>query len=82
MTAMAIRNELTGYINELPEEKLSSVLDYVLFLREKKYSWEATSIEDVYRNIEEGLDDIKHGRVFPLEDVMREAHALIDRYDV
>ncbi|MCL1884131.1 MAG: hypothetical protein FWF81_10325 [Defluviitaleaceae bacterium] len=82
MTITAIKDEVIGYMNDLPEEKLSSLLDYARFLRKKNHSWEATCIEDVYRSIEEGLDDIKHGRFYPLEDVMREAHELIDRYEV
>ncbi|MCL1884132.1 MAG: DUF2281 domain-containing protein [Defluviitaleaceae bacterium] len=72
MTITVIRDEVIGYINELPEEKLSSLLDYARFLRKKNHSWEATCIEDVYRNIEEGLDDLKHGRCEPFEDTMRD----------
>jgi len=82
MTATAIRTEVIGYINELSEDKLSSALDYVLFLREKKHPWEATCIEDVYRNIEEGLDDLKHGRCEPFEDTMRDLRKMVSSYEL
>jgi len=82
MTATAIRNEVISYINELPEEKLSSALDYVRFLREKKHSWEATCIEDVYRSIDEGLDDIENGRVKPFDEAMSEIREKLAKYGV
>ncbi|MCL2198658.1 MAG: hypothetical protein FWB80_07025 [Defluviitaleaceae bacterium] len=82
MTATAIRNEVISYINELPEDKLSSALDYVRSLREKKHPWEATCIEDVYRSIEEGLDDLENGRCEPFEDTMRDLRKMVATYEV
>jgi len=82
MTAMTIRNEAIGYINELPEDKLDIVINYLRNIRAKKNPVEVTTKEELYRRLEEGLDDIKNGRVHPFEDVMREVHDLIDQYEV
>ena len=78
----AIRNKAIEFIHEIPEERLASLLDYMQFLCEKKHPLEITSKEELYRHLDEGMDDIKNGRVYPLEDVMREVHVLIDQYDV
>jgi predicted transcriptional regulator len=82
MTATAIRNEAIGYINELPEDKLDAVLHYLREIRTKKNPVEVSTKEELYRRLEEGLDDIANGRVHSLEEVMREARAVIDQYAI
>ncbi|MCL1884141.1 MAG: hypothetical protein FWF81_10380 [Defluviitaleaceae bacterium] len=82
MTATTIRNEAIGYINELPEDKLDVVVNYLRNIRAKKNPLEVTTKEELYRRLEEGLDDIENGRVYPFEDVMREMRDLIKQYEV
>ena len=78
----AIRSKAIGYINELPEERLASALDYLQYLSEQKHPLQISGREELYRFVNEGLDDINNNRVEPLEDVMREVHELINQYDV
>ena len=70
MTATIIRNEVIGYINELPEDKLYSALDYIRFLREKKYPVEISIEEELFDEIEKGLEDVRQGRVRPFKEAM------------
>ena len=70
MTATTIRNEVIGYINELPEDKLYSALDYIQFLREKEYPVGISSEEELFNEIEKGLEDVRRGRVRPFKEAM------------
>jgi len=70
MTATTIRNEVIGYINELPEDKLYSALDYIRFLCEKKYHVGISSEEELFNEIEKGLEDVRQGRVRPFKEAM------------
>jgi len=67
---VAIREKAIGYINEMPEERLAGVVSYLQFLVAQKHPLEITSKEELYREIDKGLDDIEHGRVRPFEDAM------------
>ncbi|MCL2362349.1 MAG: hypothetical protein FWC73_11130 [Defluviitaleaceae bacterium] len=69
---VAIRNKAIEYINELPEERLVSALNYLRFLGEQTHPLEITSKEVLYRKIDNGLEDVAHGRVRPFDDVMEE----------
>jgi hypothetical protein len=82
MTAAAIRNEAIGYINELPDEKLRIVINYLRNIGAKKNPVEVTTKEELYARLEAGLEDIRHGRVTSMEEVMREARAIIYNHDV
>ncbi|MCL2050058.1 MAG: hypothetical protein FWG87_15160 [Defluviitaleaceae bacterium] len=70
MTAM--RNEAIAYINKMPEEKIENAVNYLRLLHEKRNPAEASGIEEVYERIEAGLEDFKHGRSRPFEEVMGE----------
>jgi len=59
---VAIREKAIGYINELPEESLVNVISYLRFLVEQKHPLEVTSKEELYRRIDEGLEDARQGR--------------------
>ena len=77
---LAVRERAVEYLNAVPEEKLPGVIDYLRFVCEPKNPAEVTTKEELYRRIDEGMEDMRQGRVYPLEDVMREAHTLIDQY--
>lgn len=77
-----IRSEIMGYINEIPEERLPSALDYLRFLCETKNPLEITSKKELYRKIDEGLDDLEHGRDEPFEDTMRDLRQMVVGYEV
>jgi len=68
----AVKERAINYINEMPEEQVFSALDYLRFLSERRPSYEITTKEEFYKNIEEGLEDIRQGRVRPFRDVMDE----------
>jgi len=68
----AARKIAMEYLNEVPEEKLPGVIDYLRFICEPKNPLELTSKEDLYRRIDEGLEDVQQGRVRPFEDAMNE----------
>ncbi|MCL1884952.1 MAG: hypothetical protein FWF81_14495 [Defluviitaleaceae bacterium] len=78
----AVRNEAIGYINEMPEEKLTSALDFLRGLCEKKHPLEITSEEEFYNKLEEGLDDMRNGRGVPIEDAMRDLRQRVESYGV
>jgi hypothetical protein len=82
MTAATIRTNLIEYVNELPEEKLPSLLDYVRFLCEKRNPAEVTTLEEVYQRIDEGLDDLAHNRSEPFEDTMRDLREMVAQYEL
>ena len=77
-----IRSRAIEFIHEIPEEKLTSLLDYMQFLCEKKHPLEITSKEQLYRHLDEGMDDLKNGRYEPFEDTMRDIRQMIAQYDV
>jgi len=68
----AIRDRAIGYINELPEEKLHSLIEIIHYLKEEKHPLEISSKEELYKKLDKGLSDIKNGRVRPFDDVMDE----------
>ena len=78
----AIRNEAIGYINELPEEKLVSALEYLKRLCEKEHPLQVKSKEELYSRIDAGLDDLKNCRGEPFEDTIRDLRQRIARHEV
>jgi len=70
MTAM--KSEAIGYINELSEEKMISVLNFLRSIRMAKHPLEVSSKEELYRKLNEGLDDIENGLVQPFEEAMQD----------
>ena len=77
-----LREEAIGYINDLPEDKLVGLLDYMQFLCEKSHPFVVNSLEELYAAIDEGLEDLKHGRHEPFEDTMRDLRKIIADYEL
>jgi len=69
---LAIKEKAIGYINEMPDERLASALDYLRFLCEHKLPYEVTTKAKFFNKIDEGLADMKHGRMQPLDEAMWE----------
>ena len=82
MTATAIRKEAIEYINELPEEKLGNVITYLRNIGAKKNPVEVTTKEELYARLEEGLEDIRQGRVQPFDEAMREIRQELEQYGI
>ena len=78
----AIRSRAIEFIHEIPEEKLTSLLDYMQFLCEKRHPLEITSKEQLYRHLDEGMDDIKNGRFLPFDEAMREIRQELKQKDI
>ena len=70
MTATTIRNEVISYINELPEDKLYSALDYIQFLLKKQYPVGISNEDELFNEVEKGLEDVRRGRVRPFKEAM------------
>jgi len=64
---MTVRDNVHQLVDTLPEERLADVLDY---LAELKDGEEPLSSE-TEAAIEEGLDDLRHGRTITLEEYRR-----------
>lgn len=79
---LAIRSEAIGYINEMSEEKLTSALEFLRGLCDKNHPLEITSKEELFKKLEVGLDDMKHGRGEPFEDTIRGLRNMVVQYDV
>ena len=79
---LAIRERAIGYLNEVPEEKLPGVIDYLRFVCEPKHPLEVTTREEFYRRIDEGLEDMRQGRVQPFEEAMQEIRQKLAQYGV
>jgi hypothetical protein len=64
---MTVRDNVHHLVDTLPEERLADVLDY---LAERQDGEEPLSSE-TEAAIEEGLDDLRHGRTITLEEYRR-----------
>jgi len=83
MTATtSMKSKAITYIHELPDETLPSALSYLRYLSEKKHPLEVTSIEEVYARIEEGLEDVRQGRVRPFREAMQDIRRELAQYGV
>lgn len=64
---------ISDKIKQIPDylsDELSDFVDYLLFKKEK--DWAENLSEEEKNSIEQGLDDIKNGRVHSHESVMDE----------
>jgi len=78
----AIKNEAIGYINELPEEKLIAVINFLRNLQTAKHPLEISCKKELYKKLDKGLEDVENGRARPFDDVMDEImHDLQKRID-
>jgi hypothetical protein len=68
----AIKDRAIGYINEMPEEKVHSLIEIIHYLAEEKHPLEISSIEELYKRLDEGLDDVANGRGKPLAEAMKD----------
>jgi hypothetical protein len=64
---MTVRENVHQIVDTLPDERLEDVLDYLAELSEPNEPLSA----ETRAAIEEGLDDIRHGRTIPLEEHRR-----------
>ena len=65
--AVTIRENVHNLVDALPEERLAEVRDYIADLQD-----EDTALSpETAAAIEEGLDDIRHGRTISLADYAR-----------
>ncbi len=69
--SMTVRDELHRIVDELPEEKLADVRQFVDDLKAGCEGEEPLSAETLVA-IQEGLEDIKAGRTVSWEQVKRE----------
>lgn len=64
---MTVLEDVHQLIDELPEERLADVRDYIADLRDE----DATPGPETAAAMEEGLGDIRHGRTISLADYRR-----------
>ena len=69
---MAIRENAMRQLEIVPDEKLQWVIDYMRLVCESSPPYEVTTKEVFYRNLDEGLEDMRQGRVRPFQDAMTE----------
>ena len=69
MTASQLKTALNEIAGKLPKSKLESVIAYANLLSSKKDFYLDLTEEDK-KGIQDGLDDIKHGRVMTFEESM------------
>lgn len=72
MEAITHKN-ISEKIKQIPEylsDELSDFVDYLLFKKEK--DWAENLSESEKKSIEQGLDDIRNGRIHSHESVMEE----------
>ena len=79
---LAVRERAVEYLNAVPEEKLPGVIDYLRFVCEPKNPAEVTTKEELYRRIDEGMEDMRQGRVKPFDEAMREIRQELAQYGV
>jgi len=65
--AMTVRENVHQVVDMLPDDRLDDALDYLAELSEPD---EALSAETL-AGIQEGLDDIRHGRTISLDEYRR-----------
>lgn len=78
----AIRDRAIGYINEMPEEKVHSLIEIIHYLAEEKHPLEISSMEELYKRLDEGLDDVANGRGKPLAEAMKDIRKELAQYGV
>jgi len=64
------------------EKQIASALDYLCFLCEKRFPFEVTSRNELYRKIDEGLEDMRQGRVQPFAETMQEVRQGLEQYGI
>ena len=65
--AMTVRENVHQLVDKLPEDRLEDALDYLADLKESDEALSAATAAA----IEEGLEDIRHGRTISLEEYRR-----------
>jgi hypothetical protein len=65
--AMTVRENVHQLVDTVPEERLADVLDYLAELQDGEEPLSA----ETEAAIEEGLDDLRHGRTVTLEEYRR-----------
>ncbi len=79
----AFKKELYNTINALPEELLSKVIDYMKYLEFSYVTNNAPSEliieneEDLNEKLNEGIEDLKNGKVCTLEDAYSEIEQIL-----
>lgn len=79
----AFKKELYNTINALPEELLSKVIDYMKYLEFSYVTNNAPSKliieneEDLNEKLNEGIEDLKNGKVCTLEDAYSEIEQIL-----
>lgn len=79
----AFKKELYKTINALPEELLSKVIDYMKYLEFSYVTNNAPSEliieneEDLNEKLNEGIEDLKNGKVCTLEDAYSEIEQIL-----
>jgi len=69
---VAIRESAMRQLERLPEDKLQGVIDYMRFMCEPSPPYDVATEEEFHTRIEEGLEDMRQGKVRPFRDVMKE----------
>jgi predicted transcriptional regulator len=65
--SMTVRENVHQLVDTLPEERLADVLDYLAELQDGEEPLSA----ETEAGIEEGLEDLRHGRSVTLEEYRR-----------
>lgn len=79
----AFKKELYNTINALPEELLGKVIDYMKYLEFSYVTNNAPSEliieneEDLNEKLNEGIEDLKNGKVCTLEDAYSEIEQIL-----
>jgi len=69
-------------LERVPENKLQGLFDYMRFVCEPSPPYEVTTKEEFYKNIEEGLEDMRQGRVQPYEEAFEDIRQELAQYGV
>ena len=68
---ITIRNEAIRHINELPEELLTTAIEYLRILSKKKcLSGDIETEDELVKFVERGFEDARQGRVQPFKEAM------------
>ncbi|MCL2404282.1 MAG: hypothetical protein FWC92_01915 [Defluviitaleaceae bacterium] len=69
---VAIRKDAIRQLEQVPEDKLQGVIEYMRLVCEPSPPYDVTTKEEFYEKIEAGLEDMQQGNVRPFSDVMKE----------
>ena len=69
---VAMREVAIRELERVPDDRLQGVIESIRLACEPSPPYEVKTKEEFYSNIEEGLEDMRQGRVRPYREVFKE----------